>query len=248
MKLHHTALLTALLFVFGSLSARAEVYDLATTAGKTYHQCHMLKLELDGVSFKHTKGIAKVLFKDLTPQWRQHFGFDPAKARAHELKQQEDKARARDEAAKRANELAKAQQEAMTIAMENEALQALRIAALNNNGGGYGFNGFIGLTSSVPTQFYTEQQIVDGRRYYCTRPVHGSADVVAISDCNSGALTGSRVGWRNVGNARYFSTGCNTNGFTPTPFFAVPGIGPNVAPMAARPPCVIRGGGVIGGH
>ena len=242
MKLHCTALLTVCLFTFGTLSARAEVYDLTTTAGKTYQQCRVLKIELDGVSFRHSKGIAKVLFRDLTAEWRKHFGYDAEKAKAHEVKQKEEKAKVREEAAKKAFEMAKAQQEAAAVAMENQALQAL-FAAAQRNGGGYGFNGFIGMTGSAPTQFFPQHQVVDGRRYYCQRPVRGSADL-AVGCGLRGALIQSAT---RVWTPRGFNTGCNVNGFTPVPFFAVPGIGPNVAPMVAQP-CVIRGGGMVMGH
>ena len=229
MKLHCSTLLTACLFAFGTLTARAEVYDLSTVAGKTYHQCRVLKIELDGVSFKHANGIAKVLFKDLTPQWRNHFGYDADKAKAHEVKLKEDKAKAREAAAKRAAEIAKAQQEAFNIAQDAATLQALQAAADSNQNMGYGYYGLLAITGGVTSPFITEPRIINGRLY------HVSSRRGLGPLCNSG---GARNWCSN-------SLGYANNGFTPRPFFAVPGIGPNVA-MPAAPRCVgSMGSGIV---
>lgn len=252
MKHHSTALLIAALVATGTLCARAEVYELSTNSGKAYHQCRVLKIELDGVSFKHDKGTAKVLFKDLTPKWREHFGYDAEKVKAHEAKLKEDKARAQAAAVKRAQEIAKARQEAMSATLEQQTLLALRNMAVR--GGGYAGSGWsdaIALTGALPfvgnttfgygangfhtgrhgpwspqvrkdtpvpsgsTGMVTVQEVVNGRRYYVTKR----------NDWNGRSYGG------NAWNARPFSTACapNSSGFTPQPFFAVPGIGPNVA-------------------
>jgi hypothetical protein len=265
MKHSSTALLIAALVAAGTLSARAEVYELSTTWGKSYHACRVLKIELDGVSFKHDKGTAKVLFKDLTPKWREHFGYDAEKAKAHEVKLKEDKVKAREAAAKRASEIVRSQQEAANLALENQTLAAMRAAAINGAYARYDYGGLITLSGAQFTSdnalgvngryslygngnsfnreslcntlrtvgsadlrgpCVTEQQIVNGRRFYVTKR--------------------QDFGGYGFAGQRGFSTGCAANGYTPQPFFAVPGIGPHVA-MPAAPRCaapVIRGGGV----
>jgi hypothetical protein len=263
MKHSSTALLIAALVAAGTLTARAEVYELSTTWGKSYHQCRVLKIELDGVSFKHDKGTAKVLFKDLTPKWREHFGYDAEKAKAHEVKLKEDKAKAREAAAKRASEIARSQQDAMNLALENQTLAAMRAAVLNSANAGYDYGGLITLSGAQFT--YDNAFGVNGRYSPCGNGFNretlcnrlrtvGSADLRGPCVTELQIVNGRRIyvtkrqdfGGYGYGPPRYFNTGCATNGFTPQPFFAVPGIGPNVA-MPAAPRCaapVIRGSGV----
>lgn len=76
------------LWVASSLSA-APIEKISTLTGKTYRQCEIVKVHPDGVSFTHAKGAAKVLFTDLSQDWRTRLGYDPKKAKAYELEQAE---------------------------------------------------------------------------------------------------------------------------------------------------------------
>lgn len=104
-----------------------------------------------------SNGMAKVLFKDLTPQWRQHFGYDAEKANAHELKIKQDRAKAYEAAMKQAQEAAIAQQAAMNAQIERETLLALQSLAFQGGGCCGNYNGFIGMTGGVPSDFYNGQ-------------------------------------------------------------------------------------------
>lgn len=218
MRLRPLLVFSVLLIVALSSHARAEIMDLTTVAGKTYKQCRVVKLDPDGVLFRHSNGAGKVLFKDLIKPLRDHFGFDPVKLKAHEDKVQADKAQARKVAEERAREMMKEREEAINRAMERQALYALQqAAAMAQANQGYHLGSFVSLGGTFEGGDYFRA----GKRR-------------------------SSFNWC-VGNTGLWAPGGYAHGgygFTPRPFFAVPGIGPNVMP-AACPPRVIRGSGVI---
>jgi len=81
---------TPFLFVFlaaASLNA-APIEKISTLTGKTYRQCEIVKVHPDGVSFTHANGAAKVLFTDLSQEWRTRLGYGPAKAEAYQREQE----------------------------------------------------------------------------------------------------------------------------------------------------------------
>jgi hypothetical protein len=51
-----------------------------TLDGRTYHNCKVLKVEADGVTFSHDDGITKVLYPFLPPNLQKQFDYDPQKA------------------------------------------------------------------------------------------------------------------------------------------------------------------------
>lgn len=67
----------------------APVQEISTLTGKTYRQCEIVKVHPDGVSFTHANGAAKVLFTDLSAEWRTRLGYDPVKAKAYQREQEE---------------------------------------------------------------------------------------------------------------------------------------------------------------
>lgn len=123
----HTLLLGLSLFFSLSTGLRADdgVHELSTSTGKTYRSCQILKVEIDGVSFRHSQGMAKVLFTDLNAKWRDHFGYDPEKVRAAAQQKREARAKAQEAAMVAARDAAKANQEAYTAALERQTLAAL---------------------------------------------------------------------------------------------------------------------------
>jgi hypothetical protein len=50
-----------------------------TLDSRTYHNCKLLKVEADGVTFSHDDGITKVLYPFLTPDLQKRFNYDPQK-------------------------------------------------------------------------------------------------------------------------------------------------------------------------
>lgn len=53
---------------------------VTTLDGRTFHNCKVLKVETDGVTFSHDDGITKVLFPLLPPNVQKQFDYDPQKA------------------------------------------------------------------------------------------------------------------------------------------------------------------------
>ena len=139
-----TTLLAVAALVFsasGALRAdEGETSDIRTISGKSYSHCQVVRMYPDGVTFRHSKGMAKVLYTDMKPEVRKNFGYDSAKLEAFERKQREDRAKAREVAAARNAEVNKAWAEAYRQAAELEALTAFQ-----NQGGNAGYGGYSGL-------------------------------------------------------------------------------------------------------
>lgn len=63
--------------------------EITTLQGRTFRQCEIVRVHPDGVSFRHATGAARVLFSDLSSEWRSRLGYDPEKAAAHRQEQME---------------------------------------------------------------------------------------------------------------------------------------------------------------
>ena len=96
-----------------------EPTTIETTQGKVYQQCKILKRDPDGVSFSHSKGVAKVLFSDLSGPMRNALGYDAVKEDAYEKEHAET--RKKEEQDRRARETKLA--EAMIAAQAKYAAQ-----------------------------------------------------------------------------------------------------------------------------
>lgn len=81
--------LAVALATFPLTAAPAAVQEISTLAGKTYRDCHIVNVHPDGVSFRHASGAAKVLFTDLSQEWRSRLGYDPEKAAAYQREQEQ---------------------------------------------------------------------------------------------------------------------------------------------------------------
>ena len=241
MKLHHLIVFSALLGGAMCSEVRAEIIDLTTVSGKTYRQCRVVQMDPDGVLFRSANGAGKVLFKDLIKPLRDHFGFDPAKLKAHEEQVKEEKIKERKIVEERAREIMKQRQEAVDLALERQALYVLQQAALaaqSNQGYNLG-GGFVSLGGTFDGGDYKVRGSSSRRNsinWYAT-----TAGLIGPG----GGYFGYPQGGYGFGHQGCYNQGGYGYGFTPRPFFAVPGIGPNVAPMAACPPRVIHGSGVI---
>jgi len=212
------------LLLCATLSLRAETLELTTVTGKAYHQCRVVKIEPDGVSFRHANGAGKVLFTDLTKPLRDHFGYDPVKARAHEEKLLAEKKQARAAALEKAKADWQARVSLIEKMVEQETQQLLRAALIQ----GQTSRGGDWITLSGSTPLYPIGAAVDGSGYY---------------------RAGHRETWMPWCGVRYGVTpflgpvsGCaGSPGHTRVPFFAVPGIGPNARVASACPPVLLRG-------
>lgn len=87
---------------FGLMAAAADPVTIETVRGKVYEQCRVLKREPDGVSFAHSRGVAKVLFAEMGEPLRTELGYDAKKADAYERERAESRKAA--EAARRERE------------------------------------------------------------------------------------------------------------------------------------------------
>lgn len=105
---HPLAMMKTLLLLFTlllSATQAAPISQITTLRGKVYRQCEVVTVYPDGVSFTHAKGAAKVLFTDLSKEWRRRLGYDAGKAAAYqkelaEKRAEEKAARARQEEAR----------------------------------------------------------------------------------------------------------------------------------------------------
>ncbi|MFA6561820.1 MAG: hypothetical protein WCV00_07905 [Verrucomicrobiia bacterium] len=59
-----------------SLSVGVFAEDITTFDGKTYQNVRISRIELDGISFMHSHGAAKVLFSDLPEPVAKKYGYD----------------------------------------------------------------------------------------------------------------------------------------------------------------------------
>ncbi|MBL9116609.1 MAG: hypothetical protein JNJ83_16500 [Verrucomicrobiaceae bacterium] len=144
---------TLLLALMLSLTGAARAADLMTVQGRSYQNCRILKVSPDGVTFRHTKGVARILFSDMTTASQKEFGYDPDKERAFEKQQAEERAQKRELARQRAEAAAKAYAAAQQTAMEHRTHQALQLAALvqamsAQQNAGFGLGGFVSIGGS----------------------------------------------------------------------------------------------------
>lgn len=142
------AVFALLLAVTSPLHADSDSTSVVTRTGKSYHQCKVIKVSPDGVTFRHSKGIAKVLFVDMNEAAQERYGYDPAKVRAYEAKVKEDREKARvaaaQAAAARAKALAEARQrwlETQTLLSIQQSAQLQAVAAQQSAGGAYWYIG-----------------------------------------------------------------------------------------------------------
>jgi hypothetical protein len=112
-----------ILFALSLSGIRADPIDQITTLQhKIYHQCEVVRVHPDGVSFTHANGAAKILFTDLPEAWRTRFGYDPAKAAAYECVINERRQQIAAQRSRRDAELSRAMAEAAHMALNRQLL------------------------------------------------------------------------------------------------------------------------------
>ena len=62
-------------------------FDLTTIYGETFHGCRIYKVTPATVDVVYDSGVAKIKFEVLDESWREHFHYDPEKARAYQERQ-----------------------------------------------------------------------------------------------------------------------------------------------------------------
>lgn len=112
-------LFLVLLISVGAVSKAAtpsRVAEFTTLTGRTYRECRISQVHPDGVSFFHSKGAAKVLFADMSDEWKSKLGYNAQReqefqkeAAMKKFLQQEKEAKAREEWATRQQEQAERQ-------------------------------------------------------------------------------------------------------------------------------------------
>lgn len=116
------------------LAVEATAYEpttIETAQGKVYERCKVLKRDPDGISFSHSRGVAKVLYSDLSESMRNALGYDAAKAEAYE----KENADARKAAAQAKRERETKLAEAMIAAQARYASQQPVVYVQQPNGG-----------------------------------------------------------------------------------------------------------------
>ena len=53
-----------------------DLSTIVTSSGKTYNNCQIQRIDSDGLYIKHSKGIGKIKFQDLSLHIQQQFGYD----------------------------------------------------------------------------------------------------------------------------------------------------------------------------
>jgi hypothetical protein len=94
-------------------------FDLTTTLGEKFQNCHITKVTPESITIVHDRGVAKLSFTLLGDEWKEQFEYDPAKAR--EYAQAEDEKR-------EATAAKRAQLERQRKLDENEQIAALAAA------------------------------------------------------------------------------------------------------------------------
>ncbi len=129
---HHMAMKFRILCLALSLSLQATwaqpLTEIMTLTGKRFVQCEIVRVDPDAVSFRHATGAARVLFTDLSPEWRQRLGYDAKRARAYaqqmEARRQQER-EARVQAQKEAARREEARFQLLAAAAQRDHLRSL---------------------------------------------------------------------------------------------------------------------------
>lgn len=106
-----TAACTALLADDSALGA------ITTKNGRAYQNCRILQTEPDGVTFRHSRGIAKILYLHMHEDLRNHLGYDAKKAAKYEAELVAKREKEKKDRIARVQQIQKAQAEARVAAL-----------------------------------------------------------------------------------------------------------------------------------
>lgn len=260
------SLLVLFLALLPQAAPAENVGTIETLHGKRYHDCHIVRVHPDGVSFRHDVGAAKILFTDLPEKWRKKFGYDPKKAEAYEKELAKARAEEKARLDRRYAEMAEAQRQAHEMRMARiraAERQAVAYAPMPLTPGGP--VPFIGSPLGNTSYAYGPQSQITGPAFGGRKWQNGSGHYfygngfVSLGSGSGGTLTvGSFSPTPRIRGYGY--PGYGYPGYCPTGFAgghyghgygqrlpftglgAVPGIGPNV--FVTPPAISVRSGGV----
>lgn len=71
----------------GKLAQQAsdDRFDITTNDGIIYRKCKVVRVEPDGITFSHSKGVAKIGFPELPEEYSEAYGYDPEEADEYSL-------------------------------------------------------------------------------------------------------------------------------------------------------------------
>ena len=106
----HSLLLPVMLALACPIAASAmqPLTTLKTVYGKTYEDCHVLQRDPDGIYISHSRGMAKLLYADLSENDRTSLGYDADKEAAYNKARAEKREKLRAEVIDYRMEVAKA--------------------------------------------------------------------------------------------------------------------------------------------
>jgi hypothetical protein len=67
-------------------------FDITTNDGVTYRKCRIVRVEPDGITFSHSKGVAKIEFPQLPEEYSEAYDYDPEAAEEYSLAAEERQA------------------------------------------------------------------------------------------------------------------------------------------------------------
>jgi hypothetical protein len=111
-------LTAALLISSAAAQAMQPIASLTTRLGKTYEDCRVLQEDPDGVYIEHAKGMAKILYADMSERDRNALGYDAEKEKAYNQKRAEKRGLRMEQNLERRREIMQAQME-MQSRMDN---------------------------------------------------------------------------------------------------------------------------------
>ena len=78
-----------------AVPSKGQPLTITTRKGVTYENCRLLRVEPDGISYAHSRGIAKLFFSELPPEYATRYGYNPQAARDYSQTVQERQAQFR---------------------------------------------------------------------------------------------------------------------------------------------------------
>ncbi len=172
---------------------------IVTTSGTEYLNCRITRVEPDGISIMHSRGIAKIPFAELPEQFRDQYGYNPEQAAQYSRAAAQHRAAAaaeRDEAARRAR------QRADHEASRRESLDTIKKTGIEIVGRIQQITDDGALISDAKTPQQYQQEVttpgfrpMDGNRQFVTRtrylPVSEEYEPIFVISAGRGRTDGS---------------------------------------------------------
>jgi hypothetical protein len=125
----------------GKLTQQApdDRFDLTTNDGITYRKCKIIRVEPDGITFSHSKGVAKIEFPQLPEEYSEAYDYDPEEAEEYSIAAEERQ----DEFA------ARQQKDAAQHASDSDNQDEEPVARIAGTQGGYGASFYLMMDDPV---------------------------------------------------------------------------------------------------